>query len=47
LGVLLNALERAGFRIHGHPEMPASQPFLSRPVFNEKDFRLNVYCFRD
>ena len=43
---LFHVIEQAGFRIHAHHEMPASQPFISRPVFNEKDFRLNIFCFR-
>jgi FkbM family methyltransferase len=47
LGAFLQAIEQAGFRLHGQPEMPAPQPFIDRPVYNEKDFRLNLYCFRD
>lgn len=39
-------IERAGFRMYGRVEDPASQPFLNRPVFNEKDFRLNLWCYR-
>lgn len=39
-------LERAGFRVHAHSQMNAPQPFLQLPVYNKKDFRLNVFCQR-
>lgn len=40
-------LEGAGYRIHATPELPAKQPFMNRPVVNNKDFRLNVFCLRE
>lgn len=40
-------LEEAGYRIHALPELPAKRPFMHRPVVNNKDFRLNVFCFRE
>lgn len=46
LWTLLQVIEQAGFRIHGHTEMAAPQPFLSRPAFSDIDFRLNLYCVR-
>ena len=47
LATLFGVLEGAGFRIHAHAESPAPRPFLARPVVNNKDFRLNVFCFRE
>jgi FkbM family methyltransferase len=46
LATLFSVLEKAGFRIHAHTELPAVQPYLLRPVVNNKDLRLNVFCFR-
>lgn len=43
----LAVLERAGFRMHIHTELPAPQPFLERPVVNGKDLRLAIYAVRD
>lgn len=40
-------LESGGYRIHVHHEMPALQPFVTLPVVNGKDLRLNVFAFRD
>lgn len=47
LATLFGVLEGAGFRIHAQPESPAPRPFLERPVVNQKDFRLNLFCFRE
>ena len=47
MATLFGVLEGAGFRIHAHAELPAPRPFLARPVVNNKDFRLNVFCFRE
>ncbi len=46
LGLFFGALEQAGFRVHAHPDCWSQQPFISCPVSNGKDFRLNVFCFR-
>lgn len=46
LAEFFGILESAGFRLHIHHEMPAPMPFLETPIFNGKDLRLNVYCFR-
>lgn len=29
------------------PDSQATQPFLERPVYNGKDLRVNLYCFRE
>ncbi len=47
LAALFGVLEGAGFRIHAHSESPAPRPFMERPVVNQKDFRLNLFCFRE
>ena len=47
LQAFFGAIEEAGFRVHTHPDVPAPQPFLSRPVLNGKDLRMNVFCFRE
>jgi FkbM family methyltransferase len=47
LGETISLLEKAGFRLHVHTELPAPQPFLERQVINEKDLRLNLFGFRD
>lgn len=39
-------IEQAGFRIHAHGSMEETQPFLGIPVYNNKDFRLNLFCYR-
>jgi FkbM family methyltransferase len=46
LSRLTTIIESAGFRMYGIVEEPARQPFIERPVFNEKDFRLNLWCYR-
>jgi hypothetical protein len=47
LQAFFGVIEEAGFRVHTHPDVPAPQPFLSRPVMNGKDLRMNVFCFRE
>lgn len=47
LQAFFGVIEAAGFRVHAHPDVPAPQPFLSRPVHNGKDLRMNVFCFRE
>jgi len=47
LGETISLLEKAGFRLHVHTELPAPQPFLERQVINEKDLRLDLFGFRD
>ena len=46
LGQTIAIIERAGFRIHAHGSMQENQPFLGIPVYNGKDFRLNLFCYR-
>ncbi len=43
LSTLFSVLEKAGFRLHARPDLPALQPFMDRPIINKKDFRLNVF----
>lgn len=47
LSALFGIIEAAGFRTYSSVESPAKQPFVCRPVFNCKDFRLNIWCFRN
>ncbi|WP_052349739.1 FkbM family methyltransferase [Picosynechococcus sp. NKBG042902] len=47
LGKFFSLLEDAGFRIHVLDESTAQQPFISRPVYNAKDLRLDVFAFRE
>ncbi len=47
LGMVFSTLENAGFRIYCRKDLPAQQPFMSRPVFNEKDLHLNIFAFRN
>ena len=47
LGETISLLERAGFRLHIHTELPSSRPFDQLVVFNEKDLRLDLFGFRD
>ncbi len=44
IGEFFSLLEDAGFVIHVHEELPAPQPFISRPVINGKHHRLNVFA---
>ena len=46
LATLVSILEQCGFRLHAHSEMPATQPFVDRPVWNQMDFHLNIFGFR-
>jgi FkbM family methyltransferase len=46
LGETLLILEKAGFRIHAHVELPSPSPFHELLRFNEKDLRLALFCFR-
>lgn len=47
LAEMFKVLESAGFRMHVHVELPASMPFVERPIVNEKDLRLAVFAFRE
>jgi len=47
LGETIAILEKAGFRLHIHTELPSSRPFDELVVFNEKDLRLDLFGFRD
>jgi FkbM family methyltransferase len=47
LGETLSLLENAGFRIHVHAKIRSPRPFDEMRVFNEKDLRLDLFCFRD
>lgn len=47
LSNLFGIIESAGFRTYSSVEYPAKQPFIHRPVSNCKDFRINIWCFRD
>jgi FkbM family methyltransferase len=47
LGETISLLEKAGFRLHIHTELPSSRPFDELTVFNEKDLRLDLFGFRD
>lgn len=46
LAECLEVLERAGYLLHVHSEMPSKQPFLKRTVVNGKHHRLNVFASR-
>jgi FkbM family methyltransferase len=46
LGETLLILEKAGFRIHAHVEVPSPSPFHELLRYNEKDLRLALFCFR-
>lgn len=46
LGSTVSCLEHAGFRIHVHVEIPSPRPFLELLELNEKDLRLDLFCFR-
>jgi FkbM family methyltransferase len=47
LGQTISSLELAGFRLHIHTEMPSPRPLRELAVLNEKDLRLDLYCFRE
>jgi len=47
LGEFFSLLEDVGFRLHVFDESTAKQPFISRPIGNSKDLRINVFAFRD
>lgn len=46
LSEVLRVLEEAGFRIYCRKDGPARQPFMNRPVYNAKDFHLNIFGYR-
>ena len=46
LGEAISIIERAGFRIHAHGSLQESRPFLGIPIYNDKDFHLNLFCYR-
>jgi FkbM family methyltransferase len=47
LAETIACLEGAGFRLHVHVEMPSPQPFEELLELNEKDLRLDLFCFRE
>jgi len=47
LGETITHLENAGFRIHANVELPSPQPFQELLEFNQKDLRLDLFCFRE
>jgi FkbM family methyltransferase len=47
LGETILFLERAGFRLHIHTELPSPRPFDELIVINEKDLRLDLFCFKE
>ncbi len=46
LAECLGLIEQAGFRIHVHSSMEEKQPFLGVKSYNNKDLRLNLFCYR-
>jgi FkbM family methyltransferase len=46
LAQTVSVLEAAGFRLHVHTEMPSPRPFRELVIFNEKDVRLDLFCYR-
>jgi FkbM family methyltransferase len=46
LGETISILERAGFRVHAHVELPSPTPYSELLQFNEKDLRVALFCFR-
>jgi len=46
LAEMVGIIESAGFRMHTHGSMEERQPFMGVSVYNNKDFRLNFFCFR-
>ncbi len=47
LGRVCTIIEEAGFRIHVHVEIPSPSPFVELLNFNQKDLRLDLFCFKD
>lgn len=47
LGNFLHHLDTAGFRMHIHTGVPSPTPFCELLNFNQKDLRLNIFCFKD
>jgi FkbM family methyltransferase len=43
----LAVLEHAGFRMHIRTEMPSPRPLEELLIYNEKDLRLAIFCYRD
>lgn len=46
LAELIGVLQRSGFRVHIHPELVASQPFIDRLDSYGMDHRLNIFAYR-
>ena len=46
LDVLINILERQGFRIHIHNLMPNPQPFIKQSVYMDMDLQFNIFAYR-
>jgi FkbM family methyltransferase len=44
---LLNAIDRAGFRIHIHTVANSPQPFIERHIDGGMDMQLNIFAFRN
>jgi FkbM family methyltransferase len=47
LGETISILEAAGFRLHVHTELPSPRPLHELIVFNDKDLRLDLFCYRE
>jgi FkbM family methyltransferase len=47
LGQTICALEAAGFRLHVHTELPSPTPLHELIVLNDKDLRLDLFCYRE
>jgi FkbM family methyltransferase len=47
LGQTISVLEAAGFRLHIHTELPSPRPLDELIVFNDKDLRLDLFCYRE
>lgn len=47
LGPTVSLLEKAGFRLHVHTELPSARPFQEVFILNEKDLRLDFFCYRE
>jgi FkbM family methyltransferase len=47
LGETLSLLEQAGFRFHIGTKVPSPRPFEELVIFNEKDLRLDLFCWRE
>ncbi len=47
LASFIGHLESAGFRVHAHVGLPSPSPFVELLNLNEKDLRIDLFCFKD